>query len=358
MSAARNRRPVRTAMFAALLAVFATTIARADEPPTLAQVVERAVAYDAQVRSAVAVLDAARLRASSRPVPGEAAPRLERVMPVRQPEAASAVKAEPAEPVTIDAAERALQRSREDVAARATVAALELQRHERLVEQAQRRGGDKERLVQVQADRLAALARLEALAGALPAGVAPFDWPADGTPAADAEERHARQLADVREQAGRGQLLRLLAEVKPQAAFTAPVADAAAPVETAAAETAPEVAFAVWLGAWRSKDVARYLASYTPDYKPAGMDAQQWRAQRTARLGKVGNIHVDVEAAQWDRIDAKTARVRFVQRYESEDYVDVVDKTVVFRLTADGWRIVAETARPMPAEHSPRVARR
>ena len=98
-----------------------------------------------------------------------------------------------------------------------------------------------------------------------------------------------------------------------------------------------------WARAWSDKDVAAYLAFYTPDFRPPnGVSHNTWKAQREQRVGgKVGQI--DVELADIEiTTDGETASAIFRQHYRSSGFSGSTDKTLKL-VTVDGrWRIRQE----------------
>ncbi len=100
-----------------------------------------------------------------------------------------------------------------------------------------------------------------------------------------------------------------------------------------------------WAKVWAARDIAAYLACYGESFQPAGgEDLAAWEAQRRARVGKAKAIEVAVEGLRVEALDESHAKAQFTQRYRSDNYRDVVSKTLMLEKTAQGWRIVREEA--------------
>ncbi|BBE51910.1 Multifunctional-autoprocessing repeats-in-toxin [Ferriphaselus amnicola] len=100
-----------------------------------------------------------------------------------------------------------------------------------------------------------------------------------------------------------------------------------------------------WAKVWAARDIAGYLACYGESFQPAGgEDLAAWEAQRRARVGKAKAIEVAVEGLRVEALDESHAKAQFTQRYRSDNYRDVVSKTLMLEKTAQGWRIVREEA--------------
>jgi hypothetical protein len=121
---------------------------------------------------------------------------------------------------------------------------------------------------------------------------------------------------------------------------------AAVPLEVAGAAS-KEAAMAVidqWARAWRSKDVAAYLATYGEAFQPAnGASRDNWAKQREQRIAGKRDIQVelrnfDVQLEAMDRV-----RVNFVQDYHADRFVELnTAKTMLLTLEREGWRIQSE----------------
>lgn len=98
-----------------------------------------------------------------------------------------------------------------------------------------------------------------------------------------------------------------------------------------------------WRRAWSSQQVEPYLTAYSPRFKPSGgISQEEWRERRTQRLNETESVSVTLDSVQFQSLGEDRLRASFVQRYESETYSDVANKTLVFVLEDNAWKIVSE----------------
>lgn len=102
-----------------------------------------------------------------------------------------------------------------------------------------------------------------------------------------------------------------------------------------------------WAADWSAKDLEAYLNHYAADFLPAdATSAREWRISRSVALNKPGDILVEI--SDFDVfIDGNIATARFEQRYESSNYADRVEKTLVYSYLGDSWKISSETSIPI-----------
>jgi outer membrane protein, adhesin transport system len=99
-----------------------------------------------------------------------------------------------------------------------------------------------------------------------------------------------------------------------------------------------------WIGAWNRKDLTGYLAAYAYNFTPAkGLSRTDWEKLRKTRLNKRGSILATITDTKALSCNAKTGAVSFSQSYGSDDYRDVVEKTLDLELVGKQWKIVRET---------------
>lgn len=102
-----------------------------------------------------------------------------------------------------------------------------------------------------------------------------------------------------------------------------------------------------WAQAWSNKNLERYLAYYTENYRPDDRTSHpEWIANRASALGKPGEIAIELDNLDV-QIAAEQVMVRFDQSYRSSNYSDRVRKTLVYSFTENGWRISQETSVPL-----------
>ena len=82
-----------------------------------------------------------------------------------------------------------------------------------------------------------------------------------------------------------------------------------------------------WATAWSAKDLARYQGYYAKSFIPeGGRPIEQWANERKARLGKPGEIKIDIGEVKLSPPGADKTTTEFRQTYSSADYRDVVIK--------------------------------
>ena len=136
--------------------------------------------------------------------------------------------------------------------------------------------------------------------------------------------------------------------VVPPAPVTPPPAPAApviAPVKSP--ETCQKEMSALveaWIGAWNRKDFAGYLGTYAKNFEPAkGLSRTDWEKLRQQRLNKKGGIQATLSNIKAQDCNGNTSSVSFSQTYGSDDYRDVVEKTLSLEKSGKDWKIVKET---------------
>ncbi len=141
------------------------------------------------------------------------------------------------------------------------------------------------------------------------------------------------------------------------AARTAPVApeESTESPSPAAAVAAPqavpdnarqevETAVRGWARAWAERNHRQYLASYDPDFQlPQGFaKRKEWESRRRGLISRSRGVRVQVESLQVEILAPDLATATFVQRYTSENYKDVVTKTLHLKRRGGRWMILRE----------------
>ena len=103
-----------------------------------------------------------------------------------------------------------------------------------------------------------------------------------------------------------------------------------------------------WAQAWAAQDAPEYLEFYSMGFRPPqGLDRRSWESMRRERLARPRFIELEVSAIEApETIDARRARVSFRQAYRSDQFSDVVRKTLVWVREGSSWRILEEDAEP------------
>ena len=133
-------------------------------------------------------------------------------------------------------------------------------------------------------------------------------------------------------------------KVETKAVATAHAGQAAkADTPTAANVAEVEAAVHTWAKAWAAKDMAKYLAAYSPNFQTPGKQSRKaWEAERRARI--VGKRSISVNLADLTittQNDRATARFR--QHYRADTLNVSSRKTLQLELRKGQWLIVSET---------------
>ena len=98
-----------------------------------------------------------------------------------------------------------------------------------------------------------------------------------------------------------------------------------------------------WADAWRTKNINAYFKFYSDKFTVDGMTRQAWVAQRKQRIaGQPSAIDLKLENVSID-VDAKTARVEFLQHYSNGKFSDHVVKELSLANEQNNWVILRES---------------
>ncbi|MBF0134898.1 MAG: tetratricopeptide repeat protein [Magnetococcales bacterium] len=99
-----------------------------------------------------------------------------------------------------------------------------------------------------------------------------------------------------------------------------------------------------WAEAWSGKQVPRYLAAYTRDFRlPAGFSRRDdWKNKRKYLIENAQSIQVGLDDIQIHMENQGLARVSFIQSYRSDKYQDVVRKSILMKKEGNEWKIFQE----------------
>lgn len=99
-----------------------------------------------------------------------------------------------------------------------------------------------------------------------------------------------------------------------------------------------------WARAWGAKDVAAYLAHYSPEFTPADVRSRaEWEQQRQERLTQPRFIKVQIDRLKVEVLDDQTANALFRQRYRSDRVSDTVRKQLRLKKEDGHWLIIDES---------------
>lgn len=104
-----------------------------------------------------------------------------------------------------------------------------------------------------------------------------------------------------------------------------------------------EAAVRAWATAWSAQDVDRYLATYAPEFAPAGSQSRKsWEEERRARIAGKSSISVTLDNLAVS-IDGQSASARFRQTYRSDKLSNVSRKTLELQRSGNQWLIRKES---------------
>jgi TPR repeat protein len=112
-----------------------------------------------------------------------------------------------------------------------------------------------------------------------------------------------------------------------------------------AMQAAVKSAVSAWLRAWSARQVESYLAFYDDAFElPAGLSRNAWIQQRTDLFRRTSSISVRADHLVVNPLSATEAQVQFKQVYFSRPgRLQLTAKTMRWRSSATGWRIVSES---------------
>ncbi|MEQ1661567.1 MAG: efflux RND transporter periplasmic adaptor subunit [Thiobacillus sp.] len=144
---------------------------------------------------------------------------------------------------------------------------------------------------------------------------------------------------------------------KPASGFSrvsvaAPATFAVAPTPAAAlkaeivADPAALKAVENWRQAWESKDMPRYLAAYTNDFKGDSPSRSAWLLQREQRIQKPESLGIRLRQLDVHPLSDNQLSVQFQQTYQAGSFHAGTRKTLLMVKEQGQWRIAAERAQP------------
>jgi tetratricopeptide (TPR) repeat protein len=100
-----------------------------------------------------------------------------------------------------------------------------------------------------------------------------------------------------------------------------------------------------WAEAWSSKNLDKYFASYSDNFKPAkGESRKAWEKQRRERINKPSRISVELSNVNVNQLDVDSAKVRFKQTYRADGSPIRTSKTLKMEKVGGNWLIMEEIA--------------
>ncbi len=128
--------------------------------------------------------------------------------------------------------------------------------------------------------------------------------------------------------------------IEPSAVLTP--AKLASTTEAAVARDQIAAAIKSWAEAWSSQDLSNYFAAYVETYRaPTSKSRAAWEEDRRTRIMGKAKITVAVDQLQI-RVAGSTAKVRFLQHYQSDRLNQRVQKSLVLTEANGRWLIQEE----------------
>jgi tetratricopeptide (TPR) repeat protein len=117
-----------------------------------------------------------------------------------------------------------------------------------------------------------------------------------------------------------------------------------APVDSSADdERSVTDAVGIWVKAWSSQDVDKYLASYADSFKtPKGESRKAWEKQRRERISAPKSISIELKNQNVTIVDSNNAKVTFKQSYKGAGKAIRTDKTLLLKKENGNWLIEQE----------------
>ena len=101
-----------------------------------------------------------------------------------------------------------------------------------------------------------------------------------------------------------------------------------------------------WARAWESRDIDRYMAFYSPDFRAKDLNFSAWKAKKAYIFQKKDAIQVKI-IDLWVLMESNRAVATFVQQYKDRTVAEVAEKTLVLVNSNHSWKIVSEAWKPM-----------
>lgn len=98
-----------------------------------------------------------------------------------------------------------------------------------------------------------------------------------------------------------------------------------------------------WKNAWEGADIDGYLAAYSNSFTPPdGLTFSSWREKRQKSLARPKAIRIKISDTVMETLPNNQVLVTFKQHYESDNYHDIVKKSLTMAEEAGSWKILSE----------------
>ena len=101
-----------------------------------------------------------------------------------------------------------------------------------------------------------------------------------------------------------------------------------------------------WVKAWESRNIPLYLSFYSQSFEDPKRSRRQWEIYRRKSLENALNISIQLSNIKISLLNNTTIRVRFIQRFKSNNFSDVGLKELVWKKSTENWKIIKETWKP------------
>lgn len=102
----------------------------------------------------------------------------------------------------------------------------------------------------------------------------------------------------------------------------------------------------LWSDAWQSRDIARYMAFYSPVFRSKEGDFNNWEKKKSDIFQKVDYIKVNISDL-WIFIEGKRATATFIQKYQDSCISDIGEKKLILINSKKKWGIISEEWKPV-----------
>ena len=98
-----------------------------------------------------------------------------------------------------------------------------------------------------------------------------------------------------------------------------------------------------WSSAWSSKDTDLYLSKYAEDFKvPNGDSFSSWQNSRRQKIASQVKITIEIEEAKVIMKNENSARIQFKQKYTSDKFTEISNKSLMIKKVDGKWLIQEE----------------
>ncbi len=101
-----------------------------------------------------------------------------------------------------------------------------------------------------------------------------------------------------------------------------------------------------WRVAWSNKDLPAYFAAYSEEFQHGAkyVSFAKWKDYKTWAMRKREFIRVNLEHVVATLLAENVIKVQFLQHFRSDSFNNDNRKEMLFRNSADGWKIIYEAA--------------